>query len=190
MAFILASAILLATAVPVAFANEEISGAHAAPDITVIMGATGSGVGRANVYLDGTLAGTTDSKGNFTFKEAPAAGNHTVLVTAKGIKNATEKVNFAEKPALIKVESSKGKSLDVHITDRTSKSGLAGVSVINGKYTVGKTDANGDLKMADFPMGIYLVKLQKDGYRTTTTLLIVLSDRKQSFALSPLATHE
>jgi CarboxypepD_reg-like domain len=190
IAFILASAMLLAAAAPMAFANEEKTTASDVPDITVILGATGSGVGRASVYLDGTPAGTTDSKGNFTFKEAPAAGNHTIMISAKGIKNATETVSFAEKPVVVKVEVSKGKSLDVHVTDRTTKSGLAGASLIMNKYVVGQTDANGDIKMADFPMGIYLVKLEKEGYRTTTTLLIVLSNRTQSFGLSPLATHE
>lgn len=190
LAFMLACAMLLAVAVPVAFAEEEKSAAGAVPEIKVIMGATGSGIARANVYIDSTLAGTTDSKGNFTFKEAPAAGNHTITVSAKGIKNATVSTDFAVKPVVVKADAEKGKNLDVHVTDRNTKAGLAGVTIINNKYVVGQTDANGDLKMADFPMGIYLVKLEKEGYRPTTTLLIVLSDRKQNFALGPLATHE
>jgi hypothetical protein len=188
LAFMLVSAVLLAIAVPAAFASEGSTTATAVPDISVIMGATGSGIGRASVYLDGVLTGTTDSKGNFTFKKAPAAGNHTILVSGKGINNSTIQTAFAEKPVVIKVESSKGKSLDVQITDRTSKKGLADASVFNGKYLMGKTDANGNLKIADFPTGIYLVKLEKDGYRATTTLLIIFANRNQSYGLSPAVT--
>lgn len=190
IAFFLASALILTLAAPMAFASEEATTAHAAPDVQVILGATGEKVGRANVYLDGTLAGTTDSKGNFTFTEAPATGNHTITVSTKWTKNATETINFVEKPAIIKVELNKGLRLNVHVTDRTTRAGLADASLIMGKYVVGKTDANGDIQMADFPMGIYLVKLEKEGYRTTTTLLIVLSNRTQNIALGPAAAHE
>jgi hypothetical protein len=190
LAFMLVSAVLMALAVPMAFASEETTTAHAVPDISVIVGATGSGVGKASVYLDGALAGTTDSKGNFTFKEAPAAGNHTILVSGKGINNSTVQTAFAEKPVVIKVDTSKGKSLEVLISDRTSKKGLAEASIYNGKYLMGTTDVNGNFKIANFPTGIYLVKLEKEGYRTSTTLLIVFADRKQSFGLSPAAAHE
>ncbi|HTY91362.1 MAG TPA: carboxypeptidase regulatory-like domain-containing protein [Methanocella sp.] len=186
LAFTLACAVLFTVAAPLAFAEEKTI-APTGSDISVIMGATGSGVARASVYLDGTLAGTTDSKGNFTFTTAPAAGTHTVTVSAKGIKNATASTDFATKPVVIKAEAGKGKSLSIHVTDAKSKMGLADAKIVNGKYVVGSTDASGDLKMADFPMGIYLVKIQKDGYRTTTTLLIVLSNRTSSYALSPTA---
>jgi hypothetical protein len=103
-AIMLVSAMLVAMAVPAAFAEEKTTGAHAGsavPDVTVILGSTGGSVGGANVYLDGSLAGKTDSKGNFTFKEAPAAGNHTIMVSAKSIKNATVEANFAEKPVVV-----------------------------------------------------------------------------------------
>jgi hypothetical protein len=186
----LVSAVLLAMAVPAAFASEGTTTAHAVPDITVIIGATGSGVGWASVYLDGALAGTTDWMGNFTFKKAPAAGNHTILVSGKGINNSTVQTAFTEKPVVIKVDIAKGKSLEAQVTDRTTKKGLAEAAIYNGKYLIGKTDANGDLKIANFPTGIYLVKLEKEGYRTSTTLLIIFADRKQSFGLSPAATHE
>ncbi len=181
----LVSAVLLALAVPAAFATKEKSTAHAVPDITVIMGATGGAIGKANVYLDGNLAGTTDSKGNLTFKEAPAAGNHTVLVSAKGINNVTVITDFSTKPAVIKAESTKGKNLTVHVTDKNSKQGVAGVSIYNGKYRMGMTDDKGYFNVTNFPSSLYIVKLEKDGYKNTTTLLVVFSNTTQKFSLSP-----
>jgi phosphatidate phosphatase APP1 len=159
----------------------------AVPDVTVILGSTGGSVGGANVYLDGSLAGKTDSKGNFTFKEAPASGNHTIMVSAKGIKNATVEANFAEKPVVVKADASKGYKTTVHVTDKASKQGIAGVSVINNKYVMGTTDVSGDLVINDYPMGIYLIKLEKEGYKTTTTVLIVYANKTQSFSLTPAA---
>ena len=179
----LITSLLFTMAVPLAFAE---SGDVAGPDMRVIMGATGSPVGRANVYLDSNLVGTTDSHGNITFKSAPAAGNHTLEVSAKGIKTVDMSTDFSGiKPLVVKAEGVKGKNLSAHVTDGASKKGLAGVSIYNNKYLVGTTDANGDLNMANFPLGLYLVKLQKDGYKDKTTILIVLSDRKQSFTLTP-----
>jgi hypothetical protein len=183
--FVLVSAMLLAMAVPAAFAEEKAAAAHAGPDLTVMLGSTGGKVGNINVYLDGKLAGKTDWKGNFTFKEAPSAGNHTVLVSAKDLKNVTIDTSFAEKPVVIKTEMSKGNNMTIHVTDKTGKQGIAGVSVINGDYKMGETDASGDLAIKNCPAGIYLIKLEKDGYKSTTTLLIVYSNRTQNFSLTP-----
>jgi hypothetical protein len=185
LAFFLASAVLLSMAAPIAMAAEEKTAARAGPDITVMLGSTGGKVGNMNVYLDGKLAGKTDLWGNFTFKEAPAAGNHTVTVSAKELKNVTMDTSFAEKPVVIKTEMSKGNNMTIHVMDKAGKQGIAGVSAINGDYNMGTTDASGDLVIKDCPAGIYLIKLEKDGYKTTTTLLIVYSNRTQNYSLTP-----
>ncbi len=181
----LVSALLLAMAIPAAVAEEKTTAAKAGPDISVISGPTGSAIGGANVYLDGSLAGKTDSKGNFTFKEAPAAGNHTVLVSAKGIHNATVNTDFAGKPVVVKTEASRGYEMTVHVADKASKQGIAGVTVLNGKYVMGATNASGDLALNSCPMGLYLVKFEKDGYKSSTSLLIVYASKTQSFTLTP-----
>jgi hypothetical protein len=181
----LVSAMLLAMAAPAAFAEEKTAVAHAGPDIIVMLGSTGGKVGNMNVYLDGKLAGKTDWKGNFTFKEAPAPGNHTVLVSAKDLKNVTVDTSFAEKPVVIKTEMSRGNNMTIHVTDKAGKQGIAGVSIINGDYKMGTTDASGDLVIKDCPAGIYLIKLEKDGYKSSTTLLIVYANKTQSYSLTP-----
>jgi hypothetical protein len=184
LAFILASAVLLSMAAPIALAAEEKTAAHVGPDITVMLGSAGGKVGNMNVYLDSKLAGKTDLWGNFTFKEAPAAGNHTVTVSAKDLKNVTVDTSFAEKPVAIKTEMSKGNNMTIHVTDKAGKQGIAGVSAINWDYNMGTTDASGDLVIKDCPAGIYLIKLEKDGFKTTTTLLIVYSNRTQNYSLT------
>ncbi len=183
IALALVPAMLLALAVPAAATEEKK--ATAVPDITAILGSTGGSVGGANVYIDGSLAGKTDSKGNFTFKEAPAAGNHTVVVSAKGIKNATATANFAERPVVVKADAAKGYKMTIHVTDKATKQGISGVTVLNGKYAMGTTDASGDIAINDCPMGLYLIKLEKDGYKASTTLLIVYTNKTQSFSLTP-----
>jgi hypothetical protein len=162
----------------------EVKAAAAGPDITVIMKATGGSVGGAKVFVDGELAGTADSKGNLTFKEAPAAGNHTVTVVKNGLQNATLTTDFAHKPAVVSMIPAKGKNLTIHITDKANKEGLANAGVYLHKYLMGTTDASGDLVISDFPMGIYLIKITKDGYKPSTTLLIVFSDRTQGYTLT------
>ncbi len=181
----LVSAMLLAMAAPAAFAEEKAAAAHAGPDLTVMLGSTGGKVGNMNVYLDGKLAGMTDFWGNFTFKEAPAAGNHTVLVSATDLKNVTVDTSFAEKPVVIKTEMSKGNNATIHVADKAGKQGIAGVSVINGDYKMGTTDASGNLVINNCPTGIYLIKLEKDGYKNSTTLLIVYTNKTQSYSLTP-----
>lgn len=182
LAIMLVSAMLVAMAIPAALAEEKTA---AGPDLSVIVGSTGSGVGGANVYLDGSLAGKTDSKGNFTLKEAPAAGNHTILVSAKGLNNATVETNFAEKPVVVKMDPTKGYVMTVHVTDKNSKQGIAGVSVTNGKYVMGTTDAMGSLTVNNCPLGLYLIKMDKAGYKSSTSVLIVYTNKTQSYALTP-----
>ena len=75
---------------------EQQAGSTGGPDVSVIMKATGGSVGGAKVFVDNTLAGTTDSKGNLTFKEAPAAGNHTMTVMKNGLQNATLTTDFCD----------------------------------------------------------------------------------------------
>lgn len=183
--FMLVSAMLLAMAAPAGFAEEKTTAARAGPDLTVMLGSTGGMVGNMNVYLDGKLAGKTDWMGNFTFKEAPPAGNHTVLVSANDLRNVTVDTSFSEKPVVIKTEMSKGNNFTIHVTDKAGKQGIAGVSVINGDYKMGMTDTSGDLLIKDCPVGIFLIKLEKDGYKSTTTLLIVYTNKTQSYSLSP-----
>ncbi len=185
LTFVLVSAMMLALAAPAAIADEKAA-RHGGADLTVILGSTGGKVGNMNVYLDGELAGKTDLWGNFTFKEAPAVGNHTVLVSAKDLKNVTVDTDFAEQPVVIMTEMSKGNNITIHVMDKSGKQGLEGVSVINGDYQMGTTDASGDLAVKDCPAGIFLVRLEKDGYKSSTTLLIVYTNNKtQSYSLTP-----
>ncbi len=179
LAIVLVSAVLLAMAAPMVLAQT-------APDISIIVGQTGNGVSRASVYVDGSLAGTTDSKGNLTFTQAPAAGDHNLTVSARGINTTTVMTNFTSRPVVVKaIQSYPGKNFDIHISDKTSKSGIAGASFYNGKYLIGTTNSTGDISLSNFPGGLYLVKINKDGYRTTTTLLIVYNNKTQNFVLSP-----
>lgn len=185
LAFILVSAMLLSVCMPVAFAEEKTTAASA-PDLTAIIGSTGGKIGNANVYVDDKLAGKTDSKGNLTFTEAPAAGNHTILVTAKGMNNVTLSTDISQKPLLVAMTPAKGgKTMTLHVTDGKSKSAIEGVSVYNGKYLMGNTDASGNLVIKDVPLGIYLVKFDKEGYKSSTSIMIALNDRKQSYSLAP-----
>lgn len=189
LAFILVSAMLLSVCMPVAFASETTKAA-ASPDLTAIIGSTGGKIGGASVYLDDKLAGKTDSKGNFTFAEAPAVGNHTIKVTAKGMKDATLSADFSHKPVAVAMTLAKGgKNMTLHVVDGKSKEALGGVSVYNGKYLMGESDASGDIVVKDVPLGIYLVKFHKEGYKDTTSIMIALADRKQSYSLTPAATE-
>lgn len=184
-AFILVSAMLLSVCMPVALAEEKTTAASA-PDLTAITGSTGGKVGNANVYVDDKLAGKTDSKGNFTFKEAPAAGNHTVLVSAKNMNNVTLSTDFSQKPVIATMTPAKGgKTMTLHVKDSKSKNAIEGVSVYNGNYLMGKTDASGSLVIKDVPLGLYLVKLNKEGYKNTTSVMIAVSNRSQSYSMAP-----
>ena len=51
---------------------------------------------------------------------------------------------------------------------------------------MGNTDGAGNLTIGDSPMGLYLIKLSKDGYKTSTSLLIVFSNKTQSYTLTPV----
>jgi hypothetical protein len=61
------------------------------------------------------------------------------------------------------------------------------VSVYNGNYLMGKTDASGSLVIKDAPMGLYLVKLNKEGYKNSTGVMIAVSNRSQTYSLAPSA---
>lgn len=186
LAFVVVSAVLLSMAMPAALAEGTTK--VTTPDITVITAMSGAKVGGASVYVDNSLAGKTDSKGNLTLGQAPAAGNHTILVTAKGLKNATVSTDFSKKPVVVTADPLKGKNVTIHVASSANKEGIKGVSVYNGNYLIGTTNAAGDLTFGNFPAGIYLVKLQKEGFKSSTTLLIVLSDnKKHNYMLSASA---
>jgi hypothetical protein len=178
--------------VPGAVASE---GAHvtaatdaavATPDVTVIMKSTGDRIGKADVYMDGMLAGTTDSKGNLTFKETPTAGNHTITVTKKGLLNETATADFSEKPVVVGMTLVKGvKVLTPHGTEKTTTHALANKAVFCGSYELGTTDATGNLVIDNFPQGIHLRKFSADGYKPATTFMLVFSNKTQNIALTP-----
>lgn len=176
--------ISLAT-VQVAFASESTHVAAATPDVTVILGVTGSTVAGVQVQIDGTDAGKTDSKGNLTLKE-PLTGNHTVTVSKKGINNTTITADFTHKPVVVKVGQEKSiYTTTIHVTDKNTKKGVAGVEVINNKYSLGTTDANGDLVIEGYPMGLYLLNLNKDGYKKANVGMVVYNNKVHNFALTP-----
>lgn len=194
LAIALVSIMLLSVSATVAFASSGKSTTHAAsvPDISVIMGASGSKVSGASIYVDDELVGKTDSRGNFTFKHAPEAGNHTIKVTKKGINDVTMTADFAHTPVVVKaVQDYPGKHVEVGIKDKATGHGIEGVTIINDGYVIGTTGADGKLVMDNFPAGLYLIKLQKDGYKPTTTILIVASKiSKQNYTLTPGASGE
>jgi hypothetical protein len=160
--------------------------AVATPDVTVVMKATGDSVGKANIYLDGVLAGTTDSKGNLTFKETPAAGDHTITVTKKGLRNETLTADISEKPVVVGMIPVKGaKVLTLHVTDKSTKDVLANKAIFSGSYELGTTDAAGNLVINNFPQGLYLKKFSADGYKPSTTFMVIFSNKTQNVALTP-----
>jgi len=159
--------------------------AAAGPDVSVIMKSLGyMKIGGANVYVDDQLAGTTDSNGNLTFKEAPAAGNHTVTVTKKGLQNATLTTDFSVKPIVVGMVPVKSYTMTLHVTDK-NKNGLANVSFYNDKYLIGSTDETGNLTISDAPMCLSLIRLNKEGYKNSTSLLIVYTNKTQGYMLTP-----
>lgn len=172
--------------VQVATASESTTAAAATPDITVILGTTGHQVGGATVSIDGTDVGKTDTKGNLTLKE-PLTGSHTVKVTMKGINDTTVTADFSSKPVVVKTSPAKGtKTLTMHVTDKNTKAAVAGVDVVNNHYKIGTTDANGDLVIDGFPQGLYLLNLEKNGYKKGNTVMVFFSDKKpQNFTLTP-----
>jgi hypothetical protein len=160
--------------------------AVATPDVMVVMKSTGDRIGKANVYMDGALAGSADSKGNMTFKEVPAAGSHTLVVSKKGFLNETATANFSEKPVVIGMTLVKGfKVLTLHVTDKTTKDALANKTIFCGTYELGTTDAAGNLAINNFPQGIHLRKFSADGYNPATTFMLVFSNKTQNIALTP-----
>jgi len=160
--------------------------AVATSDVTVIMKSTGDRIGKADVYMDGMLAGTTDSKGNLTFTEAPAAGNHTLIVSKKGFQNETATADFSGKPVVVGMTLIKGvKVLTLHVTDKTTKDALANKAVFCGSYELGTTDATGNLVIDNFPQGIHLRKFSADGYKPATTFMLIFSNKTQNIALAP-----
>lgn len=181
--FVAAVLIISLAAAPAALAEEKQT-KSTTPAVTLIMGATGDKVGAASVYIDDRLAGTTDSKGNLTPKEAPAAGNHTVKVAKKGLNNVTISTDFATTPVVLSMTpATGGRNLSVHVTDKNTKLGLGNVEIYNNKYKIGSTDANGYLNLTNFPSGMYLVKFSKDGYKPSTTVLVAMSNKTQNFVL-------
>lgn len=194
LAFTIVFTVLFSMSASMALAEEhgasEKGTITAQPDITVIMGATGDKIGGANVYIDDTLVGKTDSRGNFTFKEKPASGNHTVSIIKKGIRNVSVNTNFSGTPTVIKVaQDYPGKNVTILITDKNTREAIPGASVYNyqGDFIIGTTDDKGSISLKDFPAGLYLIKLKKEEYKDSTTLLIVASDRTQSYTLTPAA---
>jgi hypothetical protein len=160
--------------------------AAATPDVTVILKSTGDLIGKANVYMDGMLAGTTDTRGNLTFKEAPSAGNHTLIVSKNGLQNETVTTDFSHKPVVVGMTQVKGvKVLTLHVTDKTTKEALANKAIYCGSYEMGTTDATGNLVIDNFPQGIHLRKFGADGYKLSTTFMLVFSNKTQNIALTP-----
>ena len=181
--FILVSAMLLSVCLPVALA-QEITATASVPDLTVIIGSTGDKIGNANIYVDGRRDGKTNAKGNYTFTQAPAAGNHTLLVTAKNMNNVTLSTDFSQKPLPVAMTVVKGgKTMTLHVQDSASKSGIEGVSVYNNNYLMGKTNATGDLTVNNVSLGLYLIKFNKDGYKSSTGVMIALSNKTQSYSM-------
>ena len=182
-AFILISAMLVSVCMPVAFA-QEITKATSAPDITVLIGSTGDKIGNANIYVDGQLAGKTNTKGNYTFAQYPSTGNHTLLITAKNMNNFTVTTDFSQQPIYIPMTVAKGgKTMTLHVQDSASKSGIEGVSVYNNNYLMGKTNVTGDLTINNVSLGLYLIKFNKDGYKSSSGVMIALSNKTQSYSL-------
>ena len=171
--------------VQVAVASESSPAPTSTPDVQVILGTTGHKVSGAAVMIDGKDAGKTDAKGNLSLKES-LTGNHTVTVSMKGINNTTVTADFTHKPVVVKTSPAKyTMNLTMHITDKTTKQSLAGVKVINDQYYMGTTDANGDLVIDGFPQGLYLLDLQKDGYKSSKTVMVFFSNKKpQNFTMT------
>ncbi len=160
------------------------------PDVQVIIGTTGHKVSGATVMVDGTDAGKTDSKGNLSLKES-LTGNHTVTVSMKGINNTTVTADFTHKPVVVMTSPEKYTlNLTMHITDKATKQSLAGVKVINNQFYMGTTDANGDLVIDGFPQGLYLLDLEKDGYKPSKTVMVFFSNKKpQNFTMTAGTTE-
>ncbi|MCD1296009.1 hypothetical protein CUJ83_13480 [Methanocella sp. CWC-04] len=183
---LIASALLLSASVSMASASSNAVTHEQEPDITVMMGATGGKISGASVYIDDVLAGKTDSNGNFTFEQAPTAGNHTIKIAKKGIEDIVETVDFAHKPVVLKaVPDYPCKNITVSVTDKNTKHGVEGVSVMFGDFVAGQTDANGELKLDNFPPGLYLIKFKAEGYKDSTGLLIVYKDMTWKYVLTP-----
>jgi hypothetical protein len=182
------ASLMLSVSVTAGSASEAVShGSAAAPDMTVILGATGQKVSGASVFIDDKLVGKTDSKGNFTFAEKPHAGS-AIKVVKKGLKDTV--VAYEEgKPLIVKTYTEKpGKKTTIAITDRNTKHGIEGATIYNGDYVIGTANDKGEVTIDDFPFGLYLIKIKKDGYRSTTTLLIVTSDKTHKYMLTPDST--
>lgn len=159
----------------------------AGPDVTVVVKANGDRIGKADVFLDGRLAGRTDSKGNLTFAEAPAPGNHTLTVVRKGFRNATVTADFSMRPVWVPMVPEKGaKSVTLHVTDKSTKQAIANTDIFSGGFKLGTTDASGDLVINDFPIGIYLPRFSADGYRPALVFMLVFSNKTQNVAMTPL----
>jgi hypothetical protein len=155
------------------------------PDITVVIKANGDRVGGASVYVDDVLAGTTDSKGNLTLKEAPAAGNHTLKVTKRGLQDATMTTDFSAKPVMVTMNPTNGKTVTLHVTDKNTKEPIADKAIYIGQYELGTTDASGDLVINDYPKGFFMPKFSAYGYQPTSVFMVVYSSKTQNVALTP-----
>ncbi|WP_424357215.1 hypothetical protein [Methanocella sp. MCL-LM] len=173
--------------VQVAVAAEHAA-ASATPDVTIILGTMGHKVSGAMVKIDGAEVGKTDASGNLTLKE-PLTGNHSVTVSMKGINETTVSADFTHKPVVVKVGPEKYTlKLTMHITDKNTKHGIEGVNVYNNKYLMGTTDANGDLVIDGFPQGLYLMSLEKPGYKTSSAVMVFFSAKApQTFTMTPTA---
>lgn len=182
-------AALALMSVQAAFASEHpvtTSAAVDVPDISVIVGATGYKVPGASVYINDKLVGKTDGKGNLTLSEPVTGSNVAVKVVRSGFNDTTVITDFKQKPVVVSVGQAKYTAkLTLHVTDATTKGDLAGTTIYNGDYKLGTTDANGDLVIDGFPMGFYLIKIEKDGYKTTNTLLLFFSASTQKYSLKP-----
>lgn len=137
---------------------------------------TGSGISGASVYIDGSLAGSTDSSGNAVVSMTYPPANHQISVSASGYETNTGALvlGSSQSGGYITVRLTRGPqsgavTFAVHVVDLSTGSPVYGASVLLDGNFQGTTDSNGKVAVSTtYPPAEHFYQVSASGYQTAS----------------------
>jgi hypothetical protein len=124
-------------------------------------------VSGAEVYLDGTLVGTTDKYGHYTLSNV-VSGSYSVEVRKTGLVNTQESINVTKQgDEFTIVLPFETVGLTVYVQDKEQKF-LPNVTILFNNENRGLTDSHGQISTNAKLNTLYNITAIKDGYLTVS----------------------
>ncbi|MCD1296083.1 glutamate ABC transporter permease [Methanocella sp. CWC-04] len=144
----------------------------------------------ANIYIDGSFAGTTNEIGELIIKNFPS-GSHNVTATKEGFENKTftrdlvsgTLINFELK--LAKDGSSADAVTFEVLEDKVSRSKIAEAAVyVDGTYT-GKTNRHEGKFSTVLSAGEHEIRISKEGLEDNVSIIDIVPGTTYTFLMKP-----